>query len=171
MEVNQKQLSGILGITTRRLRQLKEEGFFYFSETSKKYNLEKCVKEYIEYKVKAEVDRGTYIDVDKEKAEHESIKKNISKLKLRRMKKELHEADDVELFLNEMLINFRNRLLSIPGKVAVQLIGEDDVNRIIEMLQQEMIEALDELSEYDPDKVNRERGQLDDIEEEDDEDE
>lgn len=157
MNVNQKQLANILGITDRRVRQLREEGFFSFAESGKKYNLEKCVQEYIEYKIKTETDRGTSIDVEKEKAEHESIKKNISKLKLRKLKKELHEASNVEMFLNEMLINFRNRLLSIPSKVAVQVLGEQDINRIISLLNKEMIETLEELSEYDPDKVNNEK--------------
>lgn len=157
MNVNQKELATILGITSRRVRQLREEGFFSFAENGKKYSLEKCVQEYIEYKVKAETNSGTSIDVEREKAEHEQIKKNISKLKLRKLKKELHEASDVELFLSDMLINFRNRLLSIPSKVAVQILGEEDVNRIIEILQKEMYETLDELSEYNPDEINREK--------------
>lgn len=157
MNVNQKELATMLGITSRRVRQLREEGFFSFAENGKKYSLEKCVQEYIEYKVKAETNSGTSIDVEREKAEHEQIKKNISKLKLRKLKKELHEASDVELFLSEMLINFRNRLLSIPSKVAVQILGEEDVNRIIEILQKEMYETLDELSEYNPDEINREK--------------
>ncbi|MBY6931043.1 hypothetical protein [Clostridium botulinum] len=157
MNVNQKELANILGITSRRVRQLREEGFFSFAENGKKYSLEKCVQEYIEYKVKAETNTGTSIDREKEQAEHEQIKKNISKLKLRKLKKELHEASDVELFLSEMLINFRNRLLSIPSKIAVQILGEEDINRIIEILQKEMYETLEELSEYNPDKINREK--------------
>lgn len=164
MLVNQKELSNVLGITSRRVRQLREEGFFSFAEGGKKYSLEKCVQEYIEYKVRTETKSGTSIDVEREKAEHEQIKKNISKLKLRKLKKELHEAADVELFLGEMLINFRNRLLSIPSKLAVQVVGETDVNKVIELLQKEMYETLDELSEYDPDKINREKS---DYEEED----
>lgn len=157
MNVNQKQLANILGITDRRVRQLREEGFFSFAEGGKKYNLEKCVQEFIEYKIKTETNKGTSIDVEKEKAEHERIKKNISKLRLRKLKKELHEASDVELFLNEMLVNFRNRLLSIPNKLAVQVLGEEDINRVIELMNKEMIETLEELSEYDPDKVNQEK--------------
>ncbi|NFG24832.1 UNVERIFIED_ORG: DNA-packaging protein [Clostridium botulinum] len=171
MNVNQKELANILGITSRRVRQLREEGFFSFAENGKKYSLEKCVQEYIEYKVKAETNTGTSIDREKEQAEHEQIKKNISKLKLRKLKKELHEASDVELFLSEMLINFRNRLLSIPSKVAVQILGEEDINRIIEILQKEMYETLEELSEYNPDKINREKNyDSDEDYEEDDED-
>lgn len=165
MLVNQKELSNVLGITSRRIRQLREEGFFSFAEGGKKYSLEKCVQEYIEYKVRAETKSGTSIDVERERAEHEQIKKNISKLKLRKLKKELHEAADVELFLGEMLINFRNRLLSIPSKLAVQVVGETDVNKVIELLQKEMYETLDELSEYDPDKINREKSDYEDEDE------
>ncbi|MDU6040073.1 hypothetical protein ACQPUL_08385 [Clostridium butyricum] len=169
MNVNQKQLASILGISARRVRQLREDGFFSFVENGKMYNLEKCVQEYIEYKINSETNKSTSVDVEKEKAEHEQIKKNISKLKLRKLKKELHEAVDVELFLSEMLINFRNRLLSIPSKVAVQVLGEQDINRIISLLNKEMIETLEELSEYDPDKVNREKpSDYDDEVEEDD---
>ncbi|CAI3712442.1 Phage DNA packaging protein, Nu1 subunit of terminase [Clostridium neonatale] len=171
MNVNQKELGNILGITSRRVRQLREEGFFSFAENGKKYNLEKCVQEYIDYKIKLET-KGISIDVEKEKAEHEMIKKNISKLKLRKLKKELHEASDVEMFLSEMLVNFRNRLLSIPNKLAVQVLGEQDINRIIALMNKEMLETLEELSGYDPDKINREENiNEDEEEEEDDEDE
>jgi len=168
VEVNQTQLANILGITGRRVRQLKEEGLFQQQEKGKKYDLEACVQEYIMYKVKAEMGKGASKDVNVIKAEHESIKKDISKLKLRKMKKELHEAKDVEYFLGNMLVNFKNKLLSVPSKVAVQIIGEEDVNRITELLKREMIEALEELSEYDPDEINGD-DEIDEQEEEEDE--
>ena len=154
MIVNQKQLASILGISARRVRQLQEEGFFEFAGAGKGYALEKCVPEYIEYKVKAEMGEGTLVSKEKEAAEHEKIKKEISKLKLRKLKKEIHEASDVEHFLGEMLLNFRNRLLSVPAKLAPIILGEKDINVIIETLNNELLETLDELSEYDPDTIN-----------------
>lgn len=156
MVVNQKELANVLGISSRRVRQLREDGFFPTVENGRGYKLEKCVQEYIEYKVKAEVNMGTSIDKEKEQAEHERLKKEITKLKLRRMKKELHAAADVEMFLSEMLINFKNRLLSIPNKVAIQVMGETDINRIIKLLTEELVGTLEELSEYDPDVINKE---------------
>ena len=75
MNVNQKELASILGITSRRVRQLREEGFFSFAENGKKYSLEKCVQEYIEYKVKAETNLGTSIDIEKERAERRNEEK------------------------------------------------------------------------------------------------
>lgn len=168
MIVNQKELSNTLGITTRRIRELQHDySFFNKQETGRGYDLGKCVQEYIEYKVKAEVSRGTSIDIDKEKAEHERIKKTMSELKLRKMKKELHEAADVEIFLGEMLYNFRNKLLATPSKVATLIVGEKDVNQIINILTKEMNDLLDELSEYDPEDVSGEDYSEDGEEEED----
>ena len=43
MEVNQKQLAALLGISSRQVRNLKEQGLFEFVTDSRKYNAEKCV--------------------------------------------------------------------------------------------------------------------------------
>ena len=59
MEVNQKQLAALLGISSRQVRNLKEQGLFEFVTDSRKYNAEKCVQEYIDFKIKAEVGNGT----------------------------------------------------------------------------------------------------------------
>ena len=161
MDVNQKELAAILGLTDRRIRQLKTE-FGLFSGASavpggkqKRYKLEVCVPEYINYKLETEVQQGTSRVKEKEQAEHEQIKKKISILKLRKLRRELHEADDVEKFLTDMLVNFKNRLLSVPQKVAPLVVGEDDVNVILDLLEREIFQSLDELSEYDPIKIDK----------------
>ena len=161
MDVNQKELAAILGLTDRRIRQLKTE-FGLFSGASavssgkqKRYKLEVCVPEYINYKLETEVQQGTSLVKEKEQAEHEQIKKKISILKLRKLRRELHEADDVEEFLTDMLVNFKNRLLSVPQKVAPLVVGEDDVNVILDLLEREIFQSLDELSEYDPIKIDK----------------
>ena len=156
MEVNQKELAAIIGITPRRIRELRQEGFFETIPGSKKYDLAKCVQEYIEYKIKAEVKTGKSLNKEEAQAKHENIKMEISILKLRRLKRELHEAKDVENFLSNMLINFKNKLLSIPSKVSVQIVGEQDINKIIGVLNKEVMETLEELSEYNPDEIEGE---------------
>lgn len=161
MDVNQKELAAILGITDRRIRQLRDEyGLFSRGLTEgksrKNYCLEKCIPEYINYRLEAEVQGGTNADKEKEQAEHEQIKKKISIIKLRKLRGELHEAQDVEEFLTNMLIHFKDRLLSVPPKVAPLILGEDDVNVVLTILEKEIYEALDELSEYDPEKIDKE---------------
>ena len=154
MEVNQKELAQCLGISDRRIRNLKSDGMFSGAMRGKKYALEKCVQEYINYKINAELGRRTSITKEEVQAEHEEVKKQISLLKLRRLRRELHEAADIEIFLSDMLIRFKNRILSLPPKLAMELSGENDINQMIQVIQNGLESSLEELSKYDPDGID-----------------
>lgn len=171
MLVNQKQLSQYLGISTRRIRQLREDGVFKKKDDAMAgYSLEDCIQEYIEYKVNAETGRRTSISKEEVQAEHEEVKKQISLLKLRKLKRELHEASNVEYFLSDMLVHFRKYLLALPPRLAMQAAGEDDIAALTEIIKKEMLKALEELSEYDPDEIDGEEPSAEEeAEEEDDE--
>lgn len=154
MEVNQKELAQCLGISDRQVRNLKSDGLFSGSGNGKKYVLEKCVKEYINFKINAELGRRTSITKEEVQADHEEVKKQISLLKLRKLRREVHEAVDVENFLSDMLIRFKNRILSLPPKLAMEISGESDINQIIRVIQSGLEDSLEELSEYDPDEID-----------------
>ena len=154
MEVTQKALAECLGITPRQVRNLKQEGLFQLKDGQKKYNLEKCIQEYIQFKVNDETGRRTVVDKDKVSAEHEEVKKEISALKLRKLRRELHESADVESYLMDMLLSFRSRLEALPQKAAMQIMGVADLNEVIAVLRKIVAEALNELSDYDPDKID-----------------
>lgn len=154
MGVNQKELAQCLGISTRQIRNLRQEGMFQTVKGDRGYVLETCVQEYINFKINAEMGRSASLSIERIKADHEEVKKNISIMKLRRLRRELHEAADVEAFLSDMLLRFKNRLLSLPAKMAMQVSGEKDLNRVIQILSDDMREALEELSEYDPDEID-----------------
>lgn len=172
MVVNQKQLAECLGLSSRRVRGLREEGLFKLTQEGRGYNLEKSIQEYIEYKVNAETGRRASISKEEVQAQHEEVKKQISLLKLRRLRRELHEAADVEAFLSDMLIRFKNRLLSVPAKLAMQVAGEEDINQIIQIIKKELLSALEELSEYDPDEIDGQQTlEGEELEEEEDEEE
>lgn len=161
MEVSLKELAAILHLSERRVRQLRDEQGILTPEPgtggrtkAKKYRLEKCVPEYIDFKIAGAAEGGNTIVREKEQAEHERIKKKISEVKLRRLRQELLEAKDVEEFLTEMLVAFRSRLVSIPQKLAPLVVAEPDVNRIRELLEGEVFQAIEELSGYDPLKID-----------------
>lgn len=154
MEVTQKALAECLGVTPRQIRNLKASGLFALKPGEKKYHLEKCIQEYIAFKVNDETGRRTVIDKEKVAAEHEEVKREISLLKLRKFRRELHESADVESYLMDMLLAFRNRLEALPQKAAMQIAGVKDVNEIIDILRQNVNSALNELSDYDPDKID-----------------
>ncbi len=143
-----------MGISTRRARQLKEEGLFKVNQPAKGYLLEQCVQEYIEYKINAETGRRASISKEEVQAEHEEVKKQISLLKLRKLRRELHEAGDVEAFLSDMLIRFKTRLLAVPPKLAMEVAGEGDLNIIIQTIKKALEEVLSELAEYNPDEID-----------------
>lgn len=170
MIVNQKELAECLGISSRRVRQLREEGLFRIGQAGRGYNLEKCIQEYIEYKINAETGRRASISKEEVQAEHEEVKKQISLLKLRKLRRELHEAADVEAYLSDMLIRFKNRLLSLPSKLAMEIAGEEDINQIILTIKKELLGVLEELSEYDPDEIDGTTGGIPDDEEDDEDD-
>lgn len=155
MVVNQKELAQCLGITSRRVRALREEGLFQSEENVRGYRLENCVQEYIEYKVNAELGRSASISKEKVQAEHEEVKKQISILKLRRLRRELHEAADVEYYLSDMLLRFKNRLLALPSKIAMEVSGLTDTNQMIQIIQKDLLDTMEELSEYDPEEIDQ----------------
>ena len=170
MVVNQKQLAECLGLSSRRVRSLREEGLFKLTQEGKGYSLEKSIQEYIEYKVNAETGRRASISKEEVQAQHEEVKKQSSILKLRKLRRELHEASDVEAFLSDMLIRFKNRLLSVPAKLAMQVAGETDMNQIILTIKRELTAVLEELSEYEPDEIDGQQElSEDELEEEEDE--
>ena len=171
MIVNQKELSQCLGISSRRVRQLREEGLFKLSQEGRGYVLEKSIQEYIDYKVNAETGRRASISKEEVQVEHEEVKMKISLLKLRKLRRELHEAADVENFLTEMLLRFRNRLLAVPSKLAMEVAGESDMNLIIQEIRKEMLGVLEELSEYDPDEIDGQQKNFEEDELEEDEEE
>lgn len=165
MVVNQKQLAQCLGISTRQVRNLKTEGLFQAGENGRGYRLETCVQEYINFKINAEMGRRTSITKEEVQAQHEEVKKQISMLKLRKLRRELHEAADVEAFLSDMLVHFRNRLLSLPPKIAMEISGESDLNQMISTIQKELNNTLEELSEYDPDEIDGVNPEAEDFDE------
>lgn len=172
MLVTQKELAECLEISARQVRNLKSDGLFQEAMEGRKYKLGKCVAEYIEFKVKAETGRSASISKEKVQVEHEDVKRQIAVLKLRKLRRELHEASDVEAFLSDMLTQFKNRLLSLPTKMAMQIAGEKDTNVIIQVLTKGVYEALEELTEYNPDEIDGIReGTYDEMYDEEDEEE
>lgn len=161
MEVTQKELASCIGISARQVRNLKQQGLFELPAGKNKYNLSECVQEYIAFKVEDETGRRVGISKERVSAEHEEIKKQISKIKLRKLKREVHEASDVEAFLTDMLIRFRNKLLTLPPKIAISIVGEKDVNEIIKAVEKMVNDALSELSQYNPDEIDGVTGESD----------
>ena len=58
-------------------------------------------------------------------------------------------------YLNNSLVDFKDKLLSVPQKVAPLIVAEDDVSIILDILEKEIFETMERLSEYDPSKIDK----------------
>ncbi|KZL88702.1 hypothetical protein [Clostridium magnum] len=146
-------LADLFGLTTRRIRMLADEGVI--QKTSRgRYNLQENIKSYIVY-LKASQDlkektADNEIDPDKERALLTRRQREKLDLEIAAMRGQMHLSSDVERVMNDMLANFRAKLIAMPTKVAPILIARTDISEIQEILQKEFFEVLQELSCYDP---------------------
>lgn len=146
-------LGELFGVTDRRIRQMAEEGIVVRAAKGR-YKLVDSIKNYLlTLKLAAEgvgleLADGE-INFDEEKALHERVKRYISELKLQIMKGELHKAEDVKTVMMDMLAAFKTRMMNIPSKVA-PILENRDTAYIKDCLTKEVIEALNELKDYNP---------------------
>ena len=144
-------LGDLFGVTDRRIRQMAEEGIVARAAKGR-YKLVESIKNYLltlklaAEGVGVELADGE-INFDEEKALHERVKRHISELKI--MKGELHKAEDVETVMMDMLVAFKTKIMGIPSKVA-PILENRDAAFIKDRLTKEVIEALNELKDYDP---------------------
>jgi hypothetical protein len=149
--VNTDVLASVLGFTRQRVNQLAKENVLE-KQAPGRFLLLLNFKKYVEYlrvgQASEDEDEAT-AQYWEEKALHEKVKREMSELKLAKQKNQLHDASDVEFALTNMLVTFRNRILGIPGKLAPQLLGINNIAEAQALLDKEMRDALAELSEYD----------------------
>lgn len=138
------ELARLLGITDRRVRQLADEEILT-REPEGDYLLPAVIAEYYAYKYKTDES----VDLMKEKALHEKTKRELAELELAKRRNEVHDAEDVQIVMVDMLTKLRSQLLGLPTKMA-KLLAERDASYIDAALTQEIEERLKELSDYSP---------------------
>lgn len=147
-------LSNLFGLTTRRIRQLENEGVIQKIARGK-YSLQDNIKSYITY-IKASADlkenktEAGKIDYDEEHALLERRKREKIELELAAMRGTMHYSEDVERVMNDMLSNFKAKILALPSRAAPRLITLSTIADIQEVLQNEVLDALNEMSQYNP---------------------
>jgi phage terminase Nu1 subunit (DNA packaging protein) len=147
MILTTKQLSEIIDLTPRRIQQLAEEGILIKASRGQ-YKAVESIRKYIQH-IQEKVGENE-VDYYREKALHEKAKREKAEMIVSVMKGDLHRAEDVKFVMNDMISAFRTKTMSLPAKLAPQLIGKSEHVEIQGVLTREVREALTELSEYDP---------------------
>ncbi len=152
--VNSASLEKIIGVSDRRVRQLAEEGILIRAAHGR-YKLMESITNYI-LTIKVAMESGNMesadgeLDLEEEKALHEKVKRHISELKLQTMRGELHKSGDVERVMTDMLVAMKTKLLAMPAKLAPVLVARHDIDFVRNAVSREVMEALNELKEYNP---------------------
>lgn len=131
-----------LGITERRVRQLRDEGVITEARPGL-YDLQGTVIRYITY-----LRRGSN-DLNDERARLTRAKREAVERENAIKQGELCNITELEQGLKTMCLNVKGRLLGIPAKLAPTLTAmEKDQQKIFDLLTDNIREALEDMSDY-----------------------
>jgi phage terminase Nu1 subunit (DNA packaging protein) len=155
--VDQTQFAKLVGITPRHVRRLTDDGVLQKArdedgkELRGRYELAFNILAYCNYlRSKARLDDSGSQRYDQLRNEKMAADNRISQHKLHLLEGKLHRADDVEFSWTNILTAVKQRLLSIPSRVARQLKGQTSFRVIYDIIMAEIELALRELSTYKP---------------------
>lgn len=152
LTTTQTEMAKTLSLTQPRIHQLIEEGVIIKDDTGAVLVVE-SLKNYYKFRAypltdEEKLDAGDdYLNLELERARHERIRTQISKLKLDKMNGLVYDSKVVEMVMVEMLSNLRTQLLGIPSKMAPLIEGKSK-EEIYTDLTSEIESKLTELSEY-----------------------
>lgn len=155
-DVSTKELAIVLGLSVRRVQQLVQDGVFD-TKTRGRFVLADCVSRYIqslnkvfttkEEKELEKISQTSEVTLKKSKAD-------IIRMEAEEMKGKLHRAEDVSALVGELVYTFRNALLALPGRVAVDLSAAANAAECAEILKKETHLMMKDIMQYqyDPEK-------------------
>ncbi len=161
--LTKKELASISGYTYRRLHDIdmalpKDEKLFVQSETNpKKFDLALFVQRWVDYNVGQAGggdDSEEYMII---KAQHEKVKKEKTELEVSKLKAEMVDIQEVHRLWCNVAGMVRNRFVRLGHKVGPSLIMQDDAEKIAEVIDREVRDALTMLAhEPTPDDLTDE---------------
>lgn len=149
-------LSELFGVTTRRVQQLAQEGVLSVTKDGNEnhYELSEAIKEYITY-LNERVDGKGNKEVEgletqklKAETEYKQAKAKMVNLELKELEGQMHRSEDVEFMLEDMILNIRQLLLSLPGRLAVSVKNAKSPKVIAKIINDEICSVLTQLSDY-----------------------
>jgi hypothetical protein len=147
--VTTSDLSKVLGLSDRRIRQLHQEGIIS-QVTRGNFRLPEAVQAYIKFLQTGGNPTTSQLNFKDEKALLTRAQRIREEIELDLLRKEIHRGEDIKMLLVPILSAFRARCLAIPQKAAPLVAGKSEITDIQIIIKKEVSEALKELSEIDP---------------------
>lgn len=156
--ISSGELAKIIGKSERTIQLLAKAGDLTCEKNKNKnsYNLYTVIKEYIEYLAKREVENFSSLDEEKihEEIRFKRAKADMMELELKELVGEMHSAEDVESMTTDLILAVRSSLLSLPGRIGVDVAELKTASECSEVIKKAVYEILEDLSyyEYTPEK-------------------
>lgn len=133
-----------LGLTDRRVRQLRDEGVLQEAAPGL-YDLRSTVAAYLNY-----LRNGSgKVNLNEERAGLTKAKREAAEMENALRLGQLHRTEDIEAGLKTVFLNVRGRFLALPAKLSPILVSlGGDQAAIFDTLKGAIDEALEELSDY-----------------------
>ena len=172
--VNTTTMAVVLGVGIRRVQQMIQDGTLQ-TIAKGKLPLVKNVRNYIDFisdRQRTEEEKK----LDKARATAEAklkvAKATIAELQAKELSGKMHRSEDVQIFTQGLIDTVKSALLSMPGRLAVEVSLCDTAEECSVLIKDAVWDILSELSEYDydPEKYEalvRERQNLSEKPEED----
>lgn len=147
----------MLGVSNQWVGQLTTQGTLNKMQTGhgKLFNLTDSIRSYMDLqndKIKKTAEEKK---LDKAKATAEVklkvAKATMAELQAQELKGKMHRSEDVQVFTQELIDTVKNALLSLPGRLAVEVSLCDTAEECSALIKEAIRDVLGELSEYDYD--------------------
>ena len=162
--IDTSQLAKLVDTSPRWIQKLTNDGILNRArdadgaEIRGRYNL-LAIRDYCRYlKSLARLDDASEARYQALRNEKMAAETELTQMNLAERKGELHDARDVEFIMNNMLTYFKQRVLSIPSRVARLCVGKS-FREIFDLLSTEIELALRELSGYDRSRFAAQRAE------------
>ena len=158
MEVNAAVLAALLGISSRRVQRLAQDGIIV-AHSRGKYFLGDSVQRYIEYRARPGVDKDV-LEAEKKRLDAEVSIKQAKAIKTMMEAQELqgkmHRSEDVADMTSDLVYTIRGMLLALPGRVAVDAANLTNPVEVSALIRDEVYVIMKELAgyKYDPAKYD-----------------
>jgi len=155
-EVTVSELAVVLGLTSRRIRQLAEEGVIH-SVGKNAYLLADAVQSYNKF-LSNRLPNDEEVKLEKTKrlaeAQLKASKATIAKLQAKELQGKMHRSEDVAAMTADLIYTVRGALIALPGRLAVDVAALSTPAECSDRIRREVHLVMRELAsyKYDPAK-------------------
>jgi len=156
--VNSTTMAVVLGVSLRRIQQMIQDGTLQ-TIAKGKLPLVKNIRNYIDFLVdgdKTEEDKKLDKARNTAEVKLKVAKATMAQLQADELKGKMHRSEDVEALTQDLCDTIRNALLSLPGRLAVEVSLCDTAEECSVLIKEAVNAILQELSEYEYDPAKYE---------------